>query len=143
MKLTKGRMQVRVLNGVRFLDDTYNANPDSMKAALATLSQWPAAGRRIAILGRMGELGNFSEEGHREVGRAASSGIDSLITIGPEAAWISQEASRHGLGDVQHYNETGEAARALRAEWKPGDVVLVKGSRSARMERVIEEVAGV
>lgn len=143
MTLTKGRMQVRVLNGIRFLDDTYNANPDSMKAALATLSQWPAAGRRIAILGRMGELGNFSEEGHREVGRAASSGIDSLITIGPEAAWISQEASRHGLGDVQHYNETGEAARALKAEWKPGDVVLVKGSRSARMERVIEEAAGV
>lgn len=143
MTLTKGRMQLRVFNGIRFLDDTYNANPDSMKAALATLSQWPSAGRRVAVLGRMGELGRFSEEGHREVGRAASSGIDSLITVGSEADWISQEASRLGLEDVCHYNETAEAASALRARWKPGDIVLVKGSRSARMERVIEEVAAV
>ncbi len=141
MTLTKGRMEMRSLRGVRFLDDTYNANPDSMRAALATLAQWPAAGKRIAVLGRMGELGGFSEEGHREVGRAAASGIDRLITVGPEAEWIYEEAMKYGMEEAFHYADTSEAAKALLAGWGTGDVVLVKGSRSARMERVIEEVA--
>ncbi len=141
MTLTKGRMETRSVNGVQFLDDTYNANPDSMRAALATLAQWPAAGKRIAVLGRMGELGAFAEQGHREVGRAASSGIDCLFTVGAEADWISSEAARHGLDDVSHFEDYASAAAALRKVWVPGDVVLVKGSRSARMERIIEEVS--
>jgi UDP-N-acetylmuramoyl-tripeptide--D-alanyl-D-alanine ligase len=140
MRLTKGRMENRLVRGVQFLDDTYNANPDSMCAALATLAQWPAAGKRIAVLGRMGELGNFAEEGHREVGRAAVSGIDRLITVGAEADWISAEAVRYGLGDVVHFENPESAVDALRQAWTPGDVVLVKGSRSSRMERIIEEV---
>ena len=139
--LTKGRMENRLVRGVQFLDDTYNANPDSMRAALATLAQWPAAGKRIAVLGRMGELGSFAEEGHREVGRAAASGIDRLLTVGEEADWISQEAVRNGLEDVSHFADHAAAAAALRGGWTPGDVVLVKGSRSAKMERIIEEVA--
>lgn len=141
MTLTKGRMENRLVRGVQFLDDTYNANPDSMRAALATLAQWPAAGKRIAVLGRMGELGSFAEEGHREVGRAAVSGVDRLITVGAEADWISAEALRHGLGDVVHFENPESAVEALRQMWAPGDVVLVKGSRSSRMERIIEEVA--
>jgi UDP-N-acetylmuramyl pentapeptide synthase len=141
MSLSKGRMQSRRIHGVQFLDDTYNANPDSMRAALATLAQWPAQGKRIAILGRMGELGAYAEAGHREVGRAAASGIDRLITVGAEAKWISEEASRNGLGEVTHFEEATAAAVALRQIWNEGDVVLVKGSRSARMEQVIEEVA--
>jgi UDP-N-acetylmuramoyl-tripeptide--D-alanyl-D-alanine ligase len=141
MTLTKGRMETRSVRGVQVLDDTYNANPDSMRAALATLAQWPAAGRRIAVLGRMGELGHFAEEGHREVGRAASSGIDRLLTVGAEADWISAEAARNGLDDVSHFEDYTAASEALRSAWTPGDVVLVKGSRSARMERIIEEVA--
>jgi UDP-N-acetylmuramoyl-tripeptide--D-alanyl-D-alanine ligase len=141
MTLTKGRMENRSVRGVQFLDDTYNANPDSMRAALATLAQWPSAGKRIAVLGRMGELGTYAEEGHREVGRAAASGIDRLLTVGAEADWISQEAARHGLEDVAHFGDHAGAVAALRNAWTPGDVVLVKGSRSARMERVIEEVA--
>jgi UDP-N-acetylmuramoyl-tripeptide--D-alanyl-D-alanine ligase len=141
LTLNKGRMHAVLVRGVQFLDDTYNANPDSMRAALATLAQWPAAGRRIAVLGRMGELGHFAEEGHREVGRAASSGIDRLMTVGPEADWISAEAEIHGCGDVSHFSDHASAAAALLRDWTPGDVVLVKGSRSARMERVIEEVS--
>lgn len=141
MTLTRGRMENRVVRGIHFLDDTYNANPDSMRAALATLAHWPAAGKRIAVLGRMGELGDYAEAGHREVGRAASVGIDKLLTVGNEADWIAMEARAMGMDDVSHFEETLAAAAALRSELEPGDVVLVKGSRSARMERVIEELA--
>ena len=81
IQLSKGRMESRLLGGIHFLDDTYNANPDSMKAALSTLAQWPATGRRIAILGRMGELGSHAEAGHRAVGEAAAAGIDAAISI--------------------------------------------------------------
>ncbi len=139
LKLTKGRMEARTVRGIHFLDDTYNANPDSVRAALLTLGHWPASGRRVAVLGRMAELGSFAEEGHREVGQAAVLGIDRLVTVGAEADWISDEASRQGLDEVQHFEEPVAAAAALRAFLAPGDVVLVKGSRSARMERIIEE----
>ena len=141
MKLTKGRMEARVVRGIEFLDDTYNANPDSMKAALATLAQWPARGRRIAVLGRMGELGSHAREGHASVGRAAGAGIDWLLTVGAEAEWIAAAAREEGCPEVAHFEDTQAAARALVAALEEGDVVLVKGSRSARMERVIEEVA--
>jgi UDP-N-acetylmuramyl pentapeptide synthase len=139
--LTKGRMQQRLVRGVEFLDDTYNANPDSMKAALATLAQWPSGGRRIAVLGRMGELGAHAREGHAEVGRAAGAGIDWLLTVGAEADWIAAAAREEGCPEVTHFEDAGAAARALAGALGGGDVVLVKGSRSARMERVIEEVA--
>jgi UDP-N-acetylmuramoyl-tripeptide--D-alanyl-D-alanine ligase len=141
MTLTKGRMERRMVRGVEFLDDTYNANPDSMKAALATLAQWPAQGRRIAVLGRMGELGSYAREGHASVGRAAGAGIDWLLTVGAEAEWIAAAAREEGGVEVAHFEDTTAAARALGAEVSEGDVVLVKGSRSARMERVLEEVA--
>jgi UDP-N-acetylmuramoyl-tripeptide--D-alanyl-D-alanine ligase len=141
MKLTKGRMERRMIRGVEFLDDTYNANPDSMKAALATLAQWPAQGRRIAVLGRMGELGSHARDGHVAVGRAAGAGIDWLLTVGPEADWIAAAAREEGCLEVAHFEDTTTAARALAAAVEEGDVVLVKGSRSARMERVLEEVA--
>ena len=140
IQLSKGRMESRLLGGIHFLDDTYNANPDSMKAALSTLAQWPATGRRIAILGRMGELGSHAEAGHRAVGEAAAAGIDALFTVGSEADWISDEARRNGFAGTTHFPDTATAAAALRSVLSKGDVVLVKGSRSARMERVIEEV---
>ncbi len=141
MTLTRGRMEMRTLRGIHFLDDTYNANPDSMRAALSTLAHWPANGRRIAVLGKMGELGSFAEAGHREVGRAAGVGIDKLLTVGSEADWISLAAKDAGLGDAYHFEDHLAAVAALRSELEPGDIVLVKGSRSARMERVIEELA--
>lgn len=141
MKLTRGRMEQRVVRGVEFLDDTYNANPDSMKAALATLAQWPARGRRIAVLGRMGELGSHAREGHAAVGRAAGAGIDWLLTVGAEADGIAAAAREGGCPEVAHFEDTTAAARALAEVLEEGDVVLVKGSRSARMEQVLEEVA--
>src|SRR5262249_45250901 len=81
--LTKARLQIKEINGVQFLDDSYNANPDSMKAALRTLVELDVQGKRIAVLGEMRELGSESERGHREAGEtAATLKIDQFITIG-------------------------------------------------------------
>src|SRR2546423_4312648 len=85
--LTKARLQIREIDGIQFIDDSYNANPDSMKAALRTLVELDVDGRRIAVLGEMGELGAESEAGHREVGEtAAALRIDELIAVGPIGA---------------------------------------------------------
>jgi UDP-N-acetylmuramoyl-tripeptide--D-alanyl-D-alanine ligase len=142
LAITHGRLESKRVGGIRFLDDTYNANPDSMVAALATLAQWPVQGRRIAVLGRMGELGNFSEEGHRRVGKAAGFyAADWVVTLGEEARWIAEEARASGVLEVDHCEEVEVIGRLLKEKVTPEDLVLVKGSRSARMERVIQEVA--
>ena len=123
------------------LDDTYNANPDSMIAALRTLAAMPAGGRRIAVLGRMGELGAESESGHRRVGLAAAQlGLDCVITVGAEAAQIAA-AQPVGRSRSSRPMPTREALEALRQIARPGDVVLVKGSRSAHMEQIVEGLA--
>jgi UDP-N-acetylmuramyl pentapeptide synthase len=140
--LTKARLQLRDINGVQFLDDSYNANPDSMKAALRTLVELETEGRRIAVLGQMGELGAQSDAGHTEVGQAAAAlGIDQLITVGEVAATISRAASAAGLDNSVNVASPTEAADLLSDAASAGDLVLVKGSRSARMERVLEEFA--
>jgi UDP-N-acetylmuramoyl-tripeptide--D-alanyl-D-alanine ligase len=137
--LTKGRFEQKLTRGVHVIDDTYNANPDSRAAALRTLAQMPAAGARIAVLGRMGELGPHSQDGHRTVGElAAELGLDCVITVGDEAAIAADAAWRGGVEKVRKAGSTDEAARLLHDFVKAGDVVLVKGSRSARMERVVE-----
>ncbi|HEY5895524.1 MAG TPA: UDP-N-acetylmuramoyl-tripeptide--D-alanyl-D-alanine ligase [Chthoniobacterales bacterium] len=136
VQLTGGRLQTREIAGVHFIDDTYNANPDSMTAALSTLAALP--GRRIAVLGHMGELGTFAVEGHRIVGRAAViAGLDLLIVVGEAAEWIAREADT-GAFPVVRAADTTEAASILGERAREGDNILVKGSRSARMERVIE-----
>jgi UDP-N-acetylmuramoyl-tripeptide--D-alanyl-D-alanine ligase len=135
--LTKARLQIREINGVQFLDDSYNANPDSMKAALRTLVELDAEGKRIAVLGKMLELGAESQRGHREVGEAAAIlGIDHLIAIGDDD--LAQGAQDAGLVNAMTASDTSEAAELLAEIVSPGDLVLVKGSRSARTERVIE-----
>lgn len=139
LQLTKGRLEHKVVRGLQILDDTYNANPDSMIAALRTLASLPAAGRRIAVLGRMGELGAESEPGHRSVGEAAAhERIDCVIGVGQEAEWIADTASHGGVAHVLKVATNEEATQALRELANPGDIVLVKGSRSARMERILE-----
>jgi UDP-N-acetylmuramoyl-tripeptide--D-alanyl-D-alanine ligase len=140
--LTKARLQIREIDGIQFLDDSYNANPDSMKAALRTLVELDAEGRRIAVLGEMGELGAESERGHREVGEAAASlRIDELIAVGAAAASIARAAQIAGLEKSVAVNSPQEAAELLEKNGAPGDLILVKGSRTARMERVMEEFA--
>jgi UDP-N-acetylmuramoyl-tripeptide--D-alanyl-D-alanine ligase len=138
--LTRARLQIREIGGVQFLDDSYNANPDSMKAALRTLVELDAEGKRIAVLGEMRELGTESERGHREVGETvATLGVDQLITIGDAAELIAEGARIGGLEKVLSARTTGEAARLLGEIAEPGDLVLVKGSRAARTEEVIEQ----
>ncbi|MEI9893881.1 MAG: UDP-N-acetylmuramoyl-tripeptide--D-alanyl-D-alanine ligase [Chthoniobacter sp.] len=139
LRLTKGRLELKVSRGIQVIDDTYNANPDSVAAALRTLASMPAVGRRIAVLGRMGELGGEAERGHRMVGEvAAQVHLDIVIGVGAEAKWITEAAWRGGVEKVVHVESTEEATKVLRDLAKAGDLVLIKGSRSARMERIVE-----
>jgi UDP-N-acetylmuramoyl-tripeptide--D-alanyl-D-alanine ligase len=140
--LTEARLQMREINGVQFIDDSYNANPDSMKAALRTLADLETDGNRIAVLGEMGELGSQSESGHREVGEAAAeAAIDQLIVVGERAAVIARAAEAAGLTNTTVAKSHEEAAELLSESASRGDLVLVKGSRTARMERVIDDFA--
>jgi len=135
-----GRLQVKTaLGGATLIDDTYNANPDSMRAALRTLIELDADGRRIAVFGEMKELGSESEVAHWHVGQtAAIFGIDQLITIGDVAKAIGEAARAGGLKNITAVDSTKEAAELLGDIARPGDLILVKGSRSARTEQVIE-----
>ncbi|HET9418311.1 MAG TPA: cyanophycin synthetase, partial [Chthoniobacterales bacterium] len=140
--LTKARLQIKEIRGVQFIDDSYNANPDSMKAALRTLVELDTAGKRIAVLGEMRELGEESERAHREIGEtAADLRVNQLIAIGEAAATIVNGAREAGLRNVATAKSTTEAAQLLADAVAPGDLVLVKGSRAARTELVIEEFA--
>jgi len=138
--LTKARLQIKEIHGVQFIDDSYNANPDSMKAALRTLVELDTDGKRIAVLGEMRELGDESERGHLEVGEtAAALRVDYLIAIGTVAAAIARAAERAGLEKTRAVTSASEAAGILAEIAEPGDLVLIKGSRVARTERVMEE----
>jgi UDP-N-acetylmuramoyl-tripeptide--D-alanyl-D-alanine ligase len=140
--LAKARLQIRQIGGVQFIDDSYNANPDSMKAALRTLVELDADGKRIAVLGEMRELGKESARGHREVGEtAAELGVDQLIAIGDMGAAIAEAAQQAGLEKTAAVGSISEAAEMLTEITAPGDLVLIKGSRTARTERVLEEFA--
>jgi len=139
-----GRMRARrAPNGAHVIDDTYNANPQSVRSALESLARLKGDARGIAVLGEMGELGEASEAAHREVGRlAASLGIDLLIAVGDHAAAVVEGARAGGLdGARARIGEAhGEIAEAVRAGLGAGDWVLVKGSRAMRMERVVAEL---
>ena len=140
--LTKARLQVKEIHGVKFIDDSYNANPDSMKAALRTLVELDVDGKRIAVLGEMRELGDESVRGHREVGEAAAQlGVDQLIAIGEMGAAIAEAAQKAGLEKSRAVRSTSEAAEVLADIAAPGDLVLIKGSRAAQTELVLEEFA--
>lgn len=136
----KMRLQVWSGSGIILLDDSYNANAESMKAALDTLAAYPAGGRRIAVLGDMAELGESSEDAHREIGEYAAGHVQTLISIGAWGAVLADRARRAGLQDVHHLAEAGGAADLLRGRLSSGDVVLVKGSRAARLERVCDQI---
>lgn len=136
VELTGGRLQRKIVAGISFLDDSYNANPESMKAALRTLRQLPVAGKRIAVLGRMAELGGHRLEQHLLVGASvAENGIDILVGIGEEGALLVEGAA----GKVESHvcADHKQAADLLRERAGAEDLVLLKGSRSARMETVL------
>jgi UDP-N-acetylmuramyl pentapeptide synthase len=139
-RLAAGRLEMKIIAGVTYLDDSYNANPDSMVAALATLRQVPGTGRRIAVLGKMGELGDHAAEGYRRTGESAAGLADVLFTVGTEASAMATAARDAGLGRVHEVDDTAAAARMLSQLARAGDMVLVKGSRSARMETLFNHL---
>ena len=132
------RQKVETVGGVTLIEDFYNAGPDSMKAAIETLAEFKASGRRIAVLGDMLELGSVSEEQHRLLGYLADkAGVDLLITVGRLAAIAADEAGRRGLNTIKCQNN-GDAFALLRNEVENGDVVLLKASRGMKFEEILE-----
>ncbi len=138
----KMRQQVTLASaGYNVIDDTYNASPDSMSAALTVLQMMKTPGRRVAVLGDMGELGERSEELHREVGEmVVERGVDLLVTVGTLSKSISAGAMDRGLaeGKAIECDDVDDAIGALRAILEEGDTVLVKASRFMGFERIVK-----
>ena len=123
-------------NGSLLIDDTYNASPASMNAALDLLAEIP--GRRVAVLGDMGELGAASEEGHMTVGRRAAETASVIHAVGVEAALIARTARDAGHRETHHWPTKEAACEALLAGTQPDDVVLLKASRAMAFETLVE-----
>jgi UDP-N-acetylmuramoyl-tripeptide--D-alanyl-D-alanine ligase len=135
----KGRANVRTIaRDILLLDDTYNANPASMRAALATLAEIAGSRRRVAILGEMKELGPLAEEEHDALGDVlAGSGVALAIGCGGLATRTIERAKANGLIEAIAAKDTLDAAKEALARVKEGDAVLVKGSRGVAAERVV------
>ena len=123
------------------LDDSYNANPLSVEAALDTLKDLPAK-RRIAVLGDMREIGKYAMAAHEDIGRTAAKVVDIIVTIGPLAKFIAEGAKKGGLkkGEIFSFETAEEAHSVVQDLMKSGDVVLVKGSRAVALEKVVQEI---
>jgi len=138
------RMQVtRLPNGVHVINDAYNANPSSVEAALLALRRF--SGRRVVVLGEMRELGDEARRAHQAVGeRAAVLGVDELFLMGALADAMAAGARAGGMrADAIHVCAShAEVADGVVARWRPGDAVLVKGSRGMRMEEVVRLLEG-
>ncbi len=135
------RMEVVAKDGVTILLDTYNASPPSMISAIETLNEIPVEGKRLAILGDMKELGDFTEILHRSVGLAVSrSSLDRVLFFGDSMKGAMDEALAQGFAAsaVVHVQSLDDV-RQFVSQSAPGDVVLIKGSRSLELERVLED----
>lgn len=130
---------IESMSGVLIIDDTYNASPTSVKAALETLKA-ASGDRKIAVLGDMLELGEASKEAHLEAGRRSAAAADILIAAGELAEAIAKGARQAGMSAdaVMYFADAEEAMAELKAEIKKGDVVLVKASRALKFERIVE-----
>lgn len=137
-----GRLQtVRARDGFTIINDTYNANPDSMRAALGMLAAMEIAGRRIAVLGDMGELGDIEVSCHEGIGRkAAEVGIDQLVCVGDLSRHMADAAISSGMDRscVVKAGTIGEALEALEGYLDEDDVVLVKASHFMHLDRIVE-----
>jgi UDP-N-acetylmuramoyl-tripeptide--D-alanyl-D-alanine ligase len=142
--VTDMRMQTfTAANGVTVINDAYNANPASMKAAISALMDVRGQGRHVAVLGDMAELGSFAELAHFQLGeRVARSGVDVLVTSGALAARIGEGARADGMDPekIRTCANVDEASEVLDDLLEPGDVVLVKASRVIGLERVVEGI---
>ncbi|HEX9270356.1 MAG TPA: UDP-N-acetylmuramoyl-tripeptide--D-alanyl-D-alanine ligase [Candidatus Limnocylindria bacterium] len=130
------RMSVRPAGDITVIDDSYNASPAAVHAALAVLREAP--GRRVAVLGDMLELGTLSAAAHDEVGVDAARSADVLVAVGDLAATIASSAERAGLRQVHRASDAAEALVHCRQLLRPGDTVLVKGSRALALDRLAD-----
>jgi UDP-N-acetylmuramoyl-tripeptide--D-alanyl-D-alanine ligase len=131
---------IPLAGGGLLIDDTYNANPQSMEVALRTLARGDVAGQRIAVLGEMGELGEYGDEAHQGAGTlAAKLGVDRLFAVGEHASDVVHAARDAGMDSaaVHAARDWEETAERVAAVLEPGDRILVKGSRAMRMERIV------
>jgi UDP-N-acetylmuramoyl-tripeptide--D-alanyl-D-alanine ligase len=135
---------LRLAHDVVVVDDSYNANPTAMRGALAVLRASKPAGRRVAVLGEMLELGHHTTALHGAVGQAAAaSGVDQLVAVGgPPARALADAALATGLtpGQVHYFATSDEAADAFASYVREGDLVLVKGSRGIRTDTVVDRL---
>jgi UDP-N-acetylmuramoyl-tripeptide--D-alanyl-D-alanine ligase len=130
-------MAFRTSRGALVLDDTYNASPESTLAALSLLDE--LKGRKVAVLGDMLELGRYEQRGHEMVGIRAAEIVDALVTVGDRSRTIARAAIEAGLPNskILMLDNTQQAIEQLRQSLQPGDIVLVKGSNSMRMDRIV------
>lgn len=134
-----GRGKVhRLANGVLLVDDSYNSSPSAMASVLDTLRASHPAGRRVLVMGDMLELGPLEGAMHREAGkRAAAAGVELLIAVGPQSRGAAESGRRAGVPEVHHHGDASRAAESVAEFLRPGDLVLVKGSRGMHMERIV------
>ena len=143
MKPLLGRINLlEGINGSLIFDDSYNSSPLAAEAAIEVLSEYPAK-RRIAVLGDMKELGEFSQSEHERIGEMLRvRDVWLLFTVGSEAKFIAEGARRSGFDafKIFEFSDSTEAGEAVRKIIQEGDLILVKGSQSARMEKVTERI---
>jgi len=141
--------RTNVIKGIKrtlIIDDTYNASPLSVQSGLEILNdinlKSPNQIRRVAILGDMMELGIETEAGHRVVGKKVIEAVDLLFTIGDRARFIADEAKQNGFDEnkIFEFSRSKDAGLIVQEKIKKGDVILIKGSRSMRMEKIIKEI---
>ncbi|MGD2294471.1 MAG: UDP-N-acetylmuramoyl-tripeptide--D-alanyl-D-alanine ligase [Candidatus Aminicenantes bacterium] len=129
-------------NGIHLIDDSYNSNPAALISALESLARFPVQ-RKIAVLGDMLELGNNTDEFHRQAGRAVvQNNWDVLITVGELSQKMAEGARSEGQKkkDIISFQDSGEAARNIKQFIREGDLILVKGSRGLRMEKIVKSL---
>lgn len=135
------RMFIKDFNGIKIINDCYNASPTSTNAALCVLNEINSTGRKIAVLGNIHELGEWTEKGHREVGEACvKNHIDFLVAVGDYGNYTIAGALDAGFSSqlVKFFDSNNEACEFLSKMAKTGDVVLIKGSRGAKMEQIYD-----
>ena len=139
-KNTGMRQKVKTCRGITVVEDCYNANPDSMKAALTTLGAQKVAdgAQKIAVLGDMLELGTVAESSHKEVGRIAAKNADILFCFGKLSNLTVSGAKDSGMEDARHFDDKEELAKELKKTAKPGDIIWLKASRGMRFEDIAE-----
>jgi len=137
----------KIISGIKhsyILDDTYNASPLSVEAAIHTMEDWKAK-RKVAVLGDMLELGKYTIEAHEGIGKFIPGNFDILVTVGSRAKFIGESAIAEGMNSKNIYNfdTAEEAAPEVQKLIRKGDLILVKGSHGVRLDKVVEEIKEV